>query len=59
MPSAMSIHFESDHPFIAVPLECETIEDLQDPNIQRRPKQKKVIGSGIYASKINMNATLQ
>ena len=26
MPSAMSIHFESDHPFIAVPLECETIE---------------------------------
>ena len=30
MPSAMSIHFESDHPFIAVPLECETIEDLQD-----------------------------
>ena len=29
MPSAMSIHFESDHPFIAVPLEGETIQDLQ------------------------------
>ena len=28
MPSAMSIHFESDHPFIAVPLEGETIQDL-------------------------------
>ena len=57
MPSAMSIHFESDHPFIAVPLECETIEDLQDriDEILKKPYDMIAFDAGCFNGTINLS----
>ena len=57
MPSAMSIHFESDHPFIAVPLECETIEDLQDriDEILKKPYDMIAFDAGLFNGTINLS----
>ena len=53
----MSIHFESDHPFIAVPLECETIEDLQDriDEILKKPYDMIAFDAGLFNGTINLS----
>ena len=57
MPSAMSIHFESDHPFIAVPLEGETIQDLQIrmAKIVENPYDMMAFDAGYFNGAVNLS----
>ena len=57
MPSAMSLHFESDHPFIAVPLEGETIQDLQIQiaKIVENPYDMMAFDAGYFNGAINLS----
>lgn len=57
MPSAMSIHFESDHPFIAVPLEGETIQDLQIQiaSIVEKPYDMMAFDAGYFNGAVNLS----
>ena len=57
MPSAMSIHFESDNPFIAVPLEGETIQDLQIrmAKIVENPYDMMAFDAGYFNGAVNLS----
>lgn len=57
MPSAMSLHFQPDHPFIVVPLEGETIDDLglRIDQILQKPYDLIGFDAGSFNGTINLS----
>lgn len=57
MPSAMSLHFQTDHPFVVVPLEGETIDDLglRIDQILQKPYDMIGFDAGSFNGTINLS----